>query len=215
MTLHQAASYLAERAGKKTDMSFIKEMKDLVVVISARFKADTLAKNPSADKYYLQKFNVPVIAVDSTDECNAEIAKCDKVFKSVDQVPSPLRYTSNPFSYVGAPGGNYGFGWTTFGTEPKRRFKKLTGSFPRHTYINGYIYIFNKEIDEVGVEGVFSDPRVVANFKCGDGTPCFSETSEFPIEEQILKLVYDEILTRHLRISLPNEKILIKEDKNV
>lgn len=215
MTLHQAASYLAERAGRKIDMTFIKEMKDLVVVISARFKADTLSKNPSQDKYYLQRFNVPLKAVDASDECNANIAKCDKVFRSIDKVPTPLRYTTNPFSYVGATDGSQSYGWTTFGTEPKRRAKKLTGSFPRHTYINGYIYIFNKELDEVGVEGVFSDPRSVSNFKCGDGTPCYSEETEFPVDEQILKMVYDEILIKHLRLISNNEKILIKEDKNV
>jgi len=213
-TLQQAASYLAERAGKKTDIPFIREMKDLVVVISARFKADTLGKTPSLDKYYLQRFNVPLQAVDKSDECNADIAKCDKVFRSIEKVPSPLRYTTNPFSYVGAPDGSHGFGWTTFGTEPKRQLKKLTGQFPRHTYINEYIYIFNKDIDEIGVEGVFSDPRAVAKFKCG-GKPCYSDESEFPIDEQLLKLVYDEIITKHLRLIIPNEKILIKEDKNV
>lgn len=216
-SLKQAASILAERAEKKNDVSFIKEMKDLIIIKRARIIANSLSKNPSLAKYYLQRFNVPLIAVDAGDECNEDIAKCDKVFRTIEKVPESLRYYPNPFGYVGAPDGSHGWGWTTFGTEPKRRVKKLTGKFPRWTYTNGYIYIFNKDIPEVGIEDVFSDPRSVAKFKCGtDGKPCFSEESEFPIDEQTLELIIKDIMQNELRLSNGNnEKILIKEDKNV
>jgi hypothetical protein len=214
-SLHQAGSYLAERAGKKTDITFIKQMKDLVVIESARLKANSLSKTPSLASHYIQRFHVPLKKVDSTDECNEEaIDKCEMVYRSVLSIPEPIRFTSNPFPYVGSPDGGHAFGWTTFGTEPKRRVKKLTGKFPRHTYANNYLYIFNIEIDEIAVEGVFSDPRSVSKFKC-NGTPCYSDEQEFPIDEQTLKLVYDEIITKHLRLVIPNEKIQIKEDKNV
>lgn len=215
-SLAAAASYLAERAGKKRDMTFIKEMKDLIVIETARLKTNSLSKTPSLDKYYLQRFQLDTKAIDPSDECASSVKDCEAVYRTKDKIPQPLRYTSNPFSYVGAPDGSHGWGWTTFGTEPKRQAKKLTGKFPRHTYINEYLYIFNIKIDTIGVEGVFSDPREVAKFlTCGTTKPCYSDETEFPIDEQLLKLAFDEILYKHLRVFIPNEKIIIKEDKNV
>lgn len=219
-SLTQGASILAERAGKKNDVSFIKEMKDMIVITSARFKADSLAKKPSFDKYYLQRFNLPLKPVDAGDECNTDIAECDMVYRSIAKVPQPLRYTVHPFNYVGAPDGSHGYGWTTFGTEPKKKHKKLTAKFPRHTYVDDYIYVFNKKIDVVGVIAVFSDPREVAKFKCMgedgvEGKPCYSDEQEFPIDEPLMQLVIKEITSTFLRLVPNNEEILIKEDKNV
>lgn len=218
-SLLQIASILAERASKKTDKSFIRQMEDLVVIERARIIANSLSKISSIDKYYLNAFHAPLKKVDITDECSTELEDldcADEAYRTVDLVPEPIRYSGNLFTYVGAPGGAKAYGWTTFGNEPFMKASKLTGKNARWNYVNGYIYIFNKEIDKIRVEGVFGDPRELKKFQSCDGTkPCFSEESEMFVDEQNAKLIINEILGTHLRLLPQNEKILIKEDKNV
>lgn len=217
-TLNQAASFLAERAGKKTDITFIQAMEDLVVIKWGRFIANSLSKNPSLDKFYLQAFEVAIVSLDMVDECADSIADCcDKAFKTVSTIPLPIRYGTNPFNYVGSPGGNKGYSYTTIGNLAVLSTSKLTGRNPKYSYVNNFIYVFNKDIDKIRVEGVFSDPRVLSKFKvCGTDKPCYSNEQDFPIDEQSLEMIIKDIMANELRlVAIPNEKIELKEDINV
>lgn len=217
-SLVQIASILAERASKKNDISFIKEMKDLVVIKRGRFLANSLGKNPAIAKNYLNSFEIDLELVDATDECNkTDISECDKIYRSKELIPAPIIYSSNPFDYVGAPGGADAYSWTSFGGERFNKHRPLTGKKARHSYTNNYIYVFNKAIDTVRVEGVFPDPRLIAKFRScnSNGKPCFDETSDGFIEEQNAELIIKDILQNELRIIEHNEKDELKVDKNV
>ena len=219
-SLRQISSIIAERAGKKRDITFIKEMEDLAVLKGATFIGRSLAKNPSQDKYYLRSFHLNLEKVDTTDECNEDLEDldcCDKAFRSVEEVPNPLKYGANLFSYVGGLGGAEPYSWTTFGNERYMKHKPLTGKKARYTYINKRIYVFNKDIETIRVEMVASDPRALAKFACCDdcNTPCYDVEKDFFIDEQIAAIIIQDILANELRIAVPNEKIEIKEDKNV
>lgn len=215
-SLLQIASQLAERAGRKNDITFIKQMKDLTIFKRATILANSLGKNPALDKLYLSYFHVDLKKVDATDECSdEEIACADKVYKSVVPVPEPLKYGVHPFNYVGAPGGAKAYGWTTFGNEPYYQLDPFTGKFARHTYIDSYIYVFNKEIDEIRVEGVFGDPRKLAAFKsCNGAKPCWTDEQETAIDERLAELIIKDI-TGELRFNIPDEPVQIKVDKDV
>jgi hypothetical protein len=219
-TLLQVASFLAERAGKKTDYTFIKEMKDLAVIKRARFLANTLSKDPGKARFYLQKFKISLKKIDLTDECasSEEVAACcdEKAFRTEEKIPMPLQFGVHPFEYVGAPGGFKGYGWTTFGNEPYMKLRKPVGKNPRYAYSSDFIYIFNKDDEEIQVEGVFPDPRLLAKFKgCNGQTVCWSEEKDAFLEEQIAELIIKDIMAVELRIQFPNEPIQVKEDKNV
>ncbi len=218
MTLDQIASILAERAGKKSDNTFIREMKDLVIIKRARIIANSLSKNPSLDKNYMQGFKVAVKLIDITDECSIEDPECiDKAWITTVEIPQPIRYGVNPFAYVGSIGGSKGFGWTTFGNESFLKRKILTGKNPRYTWRNNRIVIFNKDLTEagLGVEGVFGDPREVSKFKACDGKKsCYSDEQEFPIDEQNVELIIRDLMTNELRLNVVNEKNVIREDHN-
>jgi len=212
-SLWQAASILADRAGKRTDITFIQQMKDLVVIKRARIIANSLSKSSNADRFYLQSFDIDLKLIDKTDECSQEVPECcDKAWKTIDKIPQPIRYGVHPFNYVGGPGGNMPFGYTTFGTEYFMQKRPIAGKRGRYTYSNDYIYTFNKEVPFIRIEGVFSDPRKVAKFRaCGTTTPCYSDEQEFPIDEQNLEIIIKDI-TNELRFNLPDQPTQVKID---
>jgi hypothetical protein len=219
-TLLSVASFLAERAGKKTDITFIDAMKDLAVIKRARFLANTLSKDPGKARFYLQKFRVKMRKIDITDECTPEdeVDACcgERAFRTVEQVPVPLQFGVHPFEYVGPVGGFKGYNWTTIGNEHFLKHRKLVGSNARYAYTSNHIYLFNREDAELQVEGVFPDPRLLVKFqKCGENKPCWDEEQDAFLEEQIAELIVKDILVTELRIAQPNEPIQLKEDKNV
>jgi hypothetical protein len=216
--LLQIASFLAERAGKRTDVTFIDEMKDLVIIKRARFLANTLSKDPAKARFYLNKFKIQLKVVDLTDECAEEVDPCcsDKALRSIEKVPQPIRYGVHPFDYVGPVGGFKGYGWTTLGNEHWNKHRKMVGKNARYAYTSDYIYLLNEDKEYIQIEGVFADPRALVSFQsCTGTTVCWSETQEASIEEEIAELVIKDILSVELRSFVQGEPIQVKEDKNV
>jgi hypothetical protein len=217
-SLLQIASFLAERAGRQRDVVFRREMEDLIVLKRARFIANSLEKNPSKAKFYLQKFKVRLEKVDITDECEEEAAPAcsDKAYKSIEKIPVPIQFGVHPFEYVGPIGGFQGFGWTTFGNEYWMKKRKHVGKKPRYAYTSERIYVFNTDLEEIQVEGIFDDPRLLRPFQACDGSKsCWNDEQVLFLEAQYAEVIIRDILANELRIALPNEPIKIKEDKNV
>lgn len=216
-SLNDISELLAERVGRQLDKPFKKELKDLIVVKRSRFLRNSLEKRPADKRFYLQSFHVKLKKVDRTDECSDEIPKgCDIVFKSEQEIPSPLRLGVHPFEYVGAVGGNDPFGWTTFGTVNYTKHHPYGAKNGKYTYINDYLYVFNKNLPEIRVEGIFDDPRLLAAFnKCGSDKPCYSDQDKFPVDNATLELIIKDILSNELRLLPKEEDVEIKVDKNV
>lgn len=215
MTLAKIAEIIAERAGRQFDIPFQKELKDLIVITRARVLTNSLSKNPAHKKYYTNSIILQLEAV-SKDECDT--LECECLLKTTTKVPKSLKVGGNLYDYVGSPGGQRPFGWTTFGAEQFMAASKYTGGRERYTQVNDYIYIFNdKTSEKIRVEDVFADPRVLANFSCSaeENIPCYSETSDFIADEAVTQIVIDTILSRFIRLAPEEEKIEIKTDKNV
>lgn len=219
-TLSSAAEFLAERAGRQTDIPFVEQMKDMIVLKRATYITDRVAKRSADKKFFTHAFKVAILKVDKKDECSEEIPECcEAVYKTELSIPNPLRVGTHPFDYVGHLGGDKSFGWTTFGSESIFQHQPIVGKFPRHTYINDYIYVFNEpNATEIRVEGIFLDPRDLVKFnKCNGSAPCFTEESTFPIDGKILDMIIMDILNNVLRIG-PHEqaqKLEVKADQNV
>jgi hypothetical protein len=220
-SLIQIASILAERASKKTDQSFILEMKDLAVIKRARFLENSLNKDNGLDKIYTNSFIVPLKRVNPANECEEDPDPCDSILRTVDKVPTPIRYGVHPFNFVGPAYGGKPYGWTTFANEPRLKALPLTGKDARHTYRNQYVYIFNEEnVEEVLIEGVFPDQRLIAKFfacpdEDGNKKVCWKNEQDFFVEESIAELIIKDILQNELRIISRNEPTEVKPDKNV
>lgn len=216
MTLTAIAEYLSERAGRQFDVPFNDQMKDAVVAHRATYLTRRLEKKPHLKSYYMQSFIVDLVATNK-EEC-AELAECgcENVLRTVKKIPKPIVIGSHPFAYIGNPTGTHPYGWTTFGTEPSLVHSPITGKKPRHTYLNEYVYVFNeKNASKLRGEGVFSDPRVLKDLQsCTDEGPCYSDTIDFPIDDELAQLIIEQILKIDLNIMSREEKIEIKADEN-
>jgi len=216
MNLIQISELIAERAGRQFDKAFKKEIQDMVVYHRAAYMTDSLSRDPSSKIYFMQSFLVDLEPV-SKEECE-EMASCgcEDVQRTVKKIPPTLLISTHPFDYAGSPGGYQSFGWTTFGSERFLSKGPVTGKRERHTLLNEYVYVFNnKNLKQLRLEGLFSDPRRLKEFKCvNSDEPCYSESKDFPIDDRTLKIVVDAILRTELRIPI-EEKIEVKADSNV
>lgn len=216
MTLAEIAEIIAERAGKQFNVAFIEEMKDLVVIHRARILTNILEKKPQQKKLYSQSIVLELTEA-NRDEC-AELSNCacEDVTVTTVQVPTPLKTGTNPFDFVGSPGGYVAFGWTTFGGERYTKHSPLTGKNARYTLLNNKIYIFNDlNTEKIRVEAVWDDPRVLANYSCSaeENIPCYTATNDFVADAAIAELVINDILTKELRLLPEKEPIQVKTDK--
>lgn len=218
MLLSAIAEQLAERVGRQFDVPFKLQLEDLAVVYYARFRTNSLNKNPALKKYYSQSIVVDLEVV-NPDECD-QLDGCNlnNVLRSIKEIPQTLRVGPNPYDYVGSPGGMQPLAWTTFASERFYINNTYTASLSRYTKLNNRIYIFNEHnLTKIRVEDVWDDPRQLANFSCSALTyiPCYSATSNFVTDNALAQLIIEEILVKELRFTPKEETIEIKTDKNV
>lgn len=218
MTLPAIAEQLAERVERQFDVPFKLQLEDLAVLYYARFRTNSLNKNPALKKYYSQSIIVTLEEVNA-DECD-ELAdcNCENVLRTTVEIPQTLRVGPNPYDYVGSPGGMQPFAWTTFASERFYTHNAYTAKLSRYTKLNNRIYLFNeKNLEKIRVEDVWDDPRQLGNFSCSalEHIPCYSATSDFVADNALAQLIIEEILVKELRFTPKEEKIEIKADKNV
>jgi hypothetical protein len=225
MTLRAIGEFLAERASRQFDIPFIRQMEDSAVFWRARLLTDTIERNPSKKAFFSQAILLELKDVDREDreeECAVECEEleecgCESIKRTLQKVPHSLKVGVNPFDYVGSPGGAHAFSYTTFGSEKYKLRAEINAKKPRYTFINDYIYVFNEpNLEELRVESVFGDPRQLYDYKCpGQNTPCYTATSDFPVDEKTIQMIIEYIMKTELRIPVVEEKTEIKADQNV
>lgn len=216
MRIAEIAEILAERAGKQFNVPFLEEMKDLVVIHRARILTNILEKKPQQKKLYSQSIVLDLEEA-NRDECAAvSECACEDVMVTTKEVPVPLKINTNPFDFVGSPGGYVAFAWTTFGGERYTKCSPLTGKNARYTLLNNKIYIFNDlNTEKIRVEAVWDDPRILAAYSCSaeENIPCYTATNDFVADAAIAELVIQDILIKELHILPQKEPIQVKADE--
>jgi len=216
MTLDIIGEIVAERQGRQFDIPFRKLCEELVVMHRARLLTNSLQKNPAQKKLYSNSIIVELEQVNK-DECD-ELGGCEgsDVKRTKVDIPEVLRIGTSPYDFLGSPGGDVAFSWTTFGAETFYSHNKYTKKKPRYTRLNNRVYIFNdNNVEKIRIEDVFSDPRKLANFSCSAATsiPCYKATSDFITDEALTQLVIESILSKFGPSK--DEAIEVKMDKNV
>lgn len=125
------------------------------------------------DKGLTQRFKVSLVDVNDGEvvlpEEYEDIIMIDKVKRSEQKVPRPVRLTNNlPFDRVSSVGYRNSREFP-FIKETSARFRSyLPGmcGMPCYDYINGYIYIFPSEtntfdISQIVIEGAFEHPNII------------------------------------------------------
>lgn len=76
-------------------------------------------------------------------------------------------------------------------------------------YLEGYIYLISKShnnywhyISQLAVNGIWNDPRKLAEFIHVDGAPCWSEESEYPISLELWAYMKEAIVKQNIDVLL-------------
>ncbi len=162
------------------------------------------------DKGLVQRFKVNL-----TDVYDGEIVlpegfddiKIDKIKRSAQKVPTPVRFTNNlPFDRVSSVGYRTSREFP-FIKETSARFRSAVPGLcgmPCYDYINGYIYIFpsdNKsfDINQIIIESAFEHPTEIqiANNEV-DEMDALMDENEFLLSEDMIGQLKEIIYKRDL-----------------
>ena len=86
---------------------------------------------------------------------------------------------------------------------------EFKSKLPHASQVNGYIYIWNLPLNlkVVQIEGLWADVTSLSSIQCNDGfgdVPCFDmTTTDFPIDEELTGVIYEECL-RLLNVPMQN-----------
>lgn len=142
---------------------------------------------------------LPIIEVNSTECCNIDLG-C-KIIRTEDKLPRLIEVKDTvSFTYVG---GVVQFGADEFGyLKPEEvgyiKYRKYSRTRGFYTYLNDYLYIFNKPaLEALTVRGPFANLIELANLRSCDNTPCFNIESTIPIEDH-----WEDAITKMIMMKL-------------
>jgi len=92
---------------------------------------------------------------------------------------------------------------------------KISGKMPRYTTIGKKIYLFNVATEKVLARGAFVDPRLLAKYKCSNGSACFDPDADGFIEEHLIPTIKSIILQELGGIKPDNKEVQINGEQNV
>ena len=160
------------------------------------------------DKGLTQRFKVSLSEfLDGEIELPSDYDYHDKIKRTVQKVPRPVRLTNNlPFDRVSSIGfkTNREF---PFIKETTARFRNSVPglcSMPCYDYINGYIYIFpanNKsfDLDQICIESVFEQPNEIELLNNeADPMKILMDENEWLLSEDMIGQIKEIIYKRDL-----------------
>ena len=166
------------------------------------------------DKVLTQRFKVTLQYVNDGDislsniyEDIEDVIDIEKIKRTVQQVPRPVRLTNNlPFHRVSTAGykNNREFPYIK---ETSARFRSSVPglcAMPCYDYINGFIYIFpadNKSLDinAVVIESAFEHPTLIdVKNDVIDEWDAFNDDNEWVLSEDMIGQIKDIIYKRDL-----------------
>lgn len=188
------AQKIADNVGKSFDYMLIERLKSDVISYRAVIIRREHDKTGAFAGTLVQDISpIRVSKVDNI-ECGAPTG-CT-VLRTDSIIPKPVRVKGGTnYTYVGAVNRMTAFGHI----QPEefkylKQYTKFGKSYPRYSYINGYIYLFNTEANNILIRGVFADPFELANLKDCDGNTCFQDIDiDTDMEEGIKSFIYKEL----------------------
>lgn len=163
------------------------------------------------DKGLTQRFKVSLVDVNDGEvvlpEEYEDIIMIDKVKRSEQKVPRPVRLTNNlPFDRVSSVGFKTSREFP-FIKETSARFRgSVPGlcGMPSYDYINGYIYIFPTDnytfdLNKIIIESAFEHPNLIEDLNGEvDGMNLLMDNNEWLLSEDMIGQIKDIIYKRDL-----------------
>lgn len=202
-SVFEIISILSERVGRQFDIPFQEELIVIVDYWAGTILKQSLEKRPQDRRRFIQSFVLPLEVVPEI-ECPIEYG-C--VLRTTQKVPKPIRGNNTLFDYIGSA--DFKDAWNTPSSSALLMYlesEKYVGSRPKPDYRDDYIYVYgreSKEIEYIGIQGVFSDFKELRSLKCGEDS-CFDIDSSYPLTSDMIQQVVQAILRTELRL-IPKE----------
>lgn len=197
-SLNEISYSIANTLGKDRDHTFIEKVKFDVISMRATLIRRDYERNGISREFVQSLGCIKLICVDSAECCTVKSKK--NVLRTEIKVPKPIRTKGDSFHYVGTVDKLFPFQETNFEDLVYTLENRFTGNYPRYAYLNEYVYIFNEpstNFKYININGIFADPREVANFAECDDSDCYTDDEVFPIAEDMIPIIQTELLNRY------------------
>lgn len=229
MKLNAIAEDIAYKLGDQFNMTLRESIKHTLIYYRAKYiRDDSSRTNSLATDYFqtaimemkqvnkLEDVGANLRCITQGDTCYAVINdKKYQILKSTTPVPKSVRlkgFGHVPYKFIGSVDRFTRF----YYSEPVDLESKMLLPYRKQTDIyffiaNNYLYLLNSlKICNVLIEGVFVDPREVYKL-CNEER--FVDDNEFPIAEDLLMSIVDNIVTRsYPLVRTDGEVINIQKD---
>lgn len=203
-------SEFAHSIGEPNNKALRENIKLLIIHTRNEIIRRSYENHGYVDKGLVQRFKVSLTNVNDGEieiPDGVHVCDIDKVKRSVQKVPTPVRLTNNlPFDRVSSTG------YATsrefpFIKETTARFRRsLPGmcGMPCYDYINGYIYLFpsnNRDLNigAIIIESAFEHPtEIQLKNNEVDEMDVLMDTNEFLLSEDMIGQLKDIIYKRDL-----------------
>lgn len=210
ISLNTIISILSERVGQPFNVSFQSELKKIIHYKRANYTQQLLSKNPKQRRLFWQPLIVEMEEIEEY-ECGVDL-ECP-IFRSVCDLPNPIRSVQTIFDYVGAADFTQGFGYMRPEHISSHIHNKYTSSQPKWFWEANKLIVLNLEtIEKMGVRGVFYAPEEISKCVC-DEQYCFDPKDPYPISEDILNAVIRDTLNVELRNMFPQPSVVQVDNK--
>ena len=209
-SLNQLISEISHSLGQPNNHALRENIRLLIIHTRNELIRRSYENHGYVDKGLTQRYKVSLTNVNDGEiefPEGYEDISIEQVFRTVQQVPRPVRLTNNlPFDRVSTAG------YKTnkeipFIKETSARFRKhvpgLCG-MPCYDYINGYIYIFMPDgkrfnIGKIVIESAFEKPTEIdLENKVVDDYSVFMDDNEYLLSEDMIGTIKDIIYKRDL-----------------
>ena len=213
-SLAQLTSEILHGVGQPNNHTLRERVRNAIIHTRNELIRRSYENHAYVDKIHTQRFKVSLITVNDGDvelPEDYEGVPLDKIKRTLDKVPRPIRLTNNlPFDRVSSVGykTNREFPYIKETTARFRGSVPGLCGIPCYDYINGYIYIFptnNKpiNINNICIESAFEHPNQILDIN-GDLTVenHLYDDNEWLLSEdmigQIKEIIYKrELLNQH------------------
>ena len=219
MLLADISDQIAGNFDKWDDIEFKRRVEDLVITNRAELIRRNIDKYGVTPNNLIQQINcIPTTQVDSAECCSLTLG-CN-VTRSTNKVPNPIRIRSrnSNFKYVGTIDGRKSFSHIDREMLELLQGERFFTSGISYAYINEYIYVFGDNPANIRLQGVFGDPREVANLNDCDNpnTDCLDNVE---IEEDLIRnvriMVAEELINSNSRLKEDDKEVKLADEVNI
>jgi hypothetical protein len=193
-SLNQIADGLTLELKRPEDTILRDLIKDLIKQQRALYLRQSIDKY-GVDLQYIQRYRAELIKVDKADTCLVTVGCA--IHRTENKVPTPVRYNCDvPFQFVGSVDEGITFVYTPMSGWKHTSYNKYTANIVRYDYIDNYIYLFNtRRLKYISIRAIYENPSLIIPCMNDDIVGiCYTDDMEFPIPEDLLTIIRQNIL---------------------